>query len=153
MLLDWLRDEGRRFRARIYDLGVIDDALPGYHDYAVNLTVGRVRYDGRGQARTAALALSKATGEAVERWLVDRCRRRGELETSSGLAVHTTARRARDNARRELIERDLFLCHLLTGTPFNPVPRRELETNAAIVHFERQCASIGIELRYGALPS
>jgi len=91
----------------------LSDWLPGYADYEVELSWREKRHFGRGIAKTANKALEIAITEAFERCLVFS----SGLVNSNGVAAHTTLADATHNAKMELIERDLFLCHYYTETP------------------------------------
>lgn len=150
----WLQQNaGPGLALRTFSIDAIEDALPGYHECSASLRVGRTWYVGHGQAKTQTAALAKAAGEAIERWLFARVTAGRRGVTSSGFAVHPVAARAESNARRELVERDLFLCHMLTGTPFNPIPARVLEAHDESRRMRAYLDRRGIELRLGELPS
>jgi hypothetical protein len=150
--LNWLGENGRRFGMRSYSVSVIDDVVPGYHDCSVALEVAGRQFAGRGQARSQDVALSKAAGEAIERWLVASSASTS-ASTSNGFAVHPFLPAARANARREIVERDLFLCHMLTDTPFLPLPREAHRGHRALTAFARHLGRRGIDVKLGRLPS
>jgi ribosomal protein S12 methylthiotransferase accessory factor YcaO len=149
-LFSWLQENAKRFAIRTFSVDMIGEVLPGYHACTMNLRVGSTWCTGSGEAKSRDVALAKAAGEAVERWLFEREKRRGRSTTTNGFAVHRSAGRARSNAVREIVERDLLLCHVLTGTPFNPLAcedHEELRIFRACLEAHR------IELCLGELPS
>lgn len=88
--------------------------LTGVHAYSVVLKLHGVVRAGYGYDPSPIIALNKAFSEVVERFY---CVHRGGLSTS-GYATHFLPDAARTSARLELIERDAFLSHFLTETPF-----------------------------------
>ena len=157
-LRHWLDENAARFSLRTFAIEAIDELLPGFHDCSAVMEVDGERYAGRGQATSEAAALAKAIGETVERWLVARgygllTPGGRHVRTSNGFAVHTSARAALANARQELIERDVFLCHTLTATPFQAIPRSLVRDHGPFGRFATRLSKLGIRLRLGLLPS
>lgn len=72
-------------------------------------------YIGRGIALTESIAFEKAIGEALERYCHVYSRM---FSTTNGMALHTDVGVARAGAFQELLERDAYLCHFYTRTPF-----------------------------------
>jgi hypothetical protein len=82
------------------------------HDYLVTYAdpITKETFEGRGTDSDADKALIKAYAESVERYIMSQ---QDELISTNGCAVHTDIAQAMLNARKELIERDLFsLCFL-----------------------------------------
>lgn len=94
----------------------IAEFFPQLTDISVSTHINGKEVFGSAYGETEDLALTKAVAELLERAVVVE----QNLATSSGLAAHTTAEAAAVNAAQELQERDLFLCHFLTRTPFTP---------------------------------
>jgi len=91
-------------------------------------------------------ALEIAIAEAFERAIM---RNRNGL-SSNGIAAHVDLQKARDAARDELLERDLFLCHYLTLTAFersrsHPLSDRMSAAGVDLRLFSSR-ASAGIEV-------
>jgi hypothetical protein len=108
----------------------------------------KLKRDGReivtwGAAPSEDLALLKAFSEAIERSVF---LNEGSV-TSNGFAAHLTRSEARSNALNELIERDLFLCHFLTGTPFTALRRDVLQDNA-FVNVQTFSKKLDLRIRY-----
>lgn len=86
----------------------------GINDIDVTVTINGKTIAGRGTDFDQNIALKKALSEAIERYFLSTNR----FPTSNGMAAHTSIPLATNSAKSELIERDLFFCHFLTGTPF-----------------------------------
>jgi len=69
---------------------------------------------GHGCDLSEELALTKAVAEAVERWAFQS---RSSALTTNGFAAHIDPLLAADNSLKELLERDAFLCHMISGAP------------------------------------
>ena len=94
-------------------LSVIPVQLP-FFDYELTVFLSNgSRIIGRGTDQSNEIAVLKAIVECVERICVRR-----SFENSNGWAGHLNLRSAESNAKLELIERDLYLCHFLTKRPF-----------------------------------
>lgn len=87
-------------------------------DYHITVSVQKDSIlRGRGTDFSREAAVGKAVSECIERIV---CSRYTDGNTS-GWAAHFSEDLARKNALLELIERDLYLCHFLTSTPFGPI--------------------------------
>ncbi|MFZ3228969.1 MAG: YcaO-like family protein [Pseudobdellovibrio sp.] len=84
-------------------------------DIEATLNIESEVYIGRGTDSNKHSAIHKSVSECIERYLVNRL----NLQTSSGLALHTNAKLAKKNAQFEIYERDQFLCHFLSNTTFS----------------------------------
>lgn len=72
-----------------------------------------------GEADTKELAITKAVAEFIERCvLIEFAQTQSGIKTSNGWAAHVDIELAKENAIRELIERDAILRHWYTQTPF-----------------------------------
>lgn len=89
----------------------------GIFDIEVEIEVNQKKYWGRGTSRSKDISLIKGCCEAVERFFLHK----NKYANSNGMAVHANKDLAVQSATCELIERDLFLCRFLTGTPFPKV--------------------------------
>lgn len=91
--------------------------LPGIHDTVTQIKNKKIQdWYGQGWGRSKYESIIKAVAEIFERELMVR----NHIQISNGCAVHSTIEKAKENAIYELIERDAFLCHFLTETPFEP---------------------------------
>lgn len=87
------------------------------NDIDSKIQIQGLDYLGRGTSKDVHLAMKKSCCEAVERFFLHK----NIVATSNGFAVHISSEQALESARNELIERDLFLCHFLTQTPFEKI--------------------------------
>jgi hypothetical protein len=94
------------------------------HDLHVQITWEGHIYLGRGSGSSQEEAFDKAVTEAMERTML----RSLGVKTSNGVACHLDQKLAEDSAKAELIERDLFLCHFFTQTPFRPFFEKKLRS-------------------------
>lgn len=86
-------------------------------DIESSIQIDGKKYWGRGTTTDVNLSLRKSCCEAIERFFLHR----EKIATSNGMAVHLSPSHAINSATNELIERDLFLCHFLTQTPFKKI--------------------------------
>jgi hypothetical protein len=106
---------------------------------------------GRGIAKDLDLSVTKAAAECLERTFFLAAEQ--NVRTTNGLAVHTSLITAASSAMLELIERDLFLCHYLSKTPFGAC---EPDSFSAIVDFDvpslrHRLKKQGIDLEIGLM--
>lgn len=109
----WILDNTDTLSLQVEDLQWIRNSFPGIQDMSVKIQIQGKPYEGRGHATTKDVAVQKALAEAVERAM---CLQ--HLESTNGVAAHYDLELAKKNALNELLERDLFLSHFLTKTPF-----------------------------------
>jgi len=92
-------------------------------------------FQGSGIGTTITHSYIKAVTEAIERSLLkEEKEKRDQNEdflTTNGLALHDTFEKAKQGAIFELIERDAFFCHWLTGIPMEPI---NYKTNSFSIH-------------------
>lgn len=88
------------------------------HSFSCEISVRNRKSKGFGKGKTQELAIKKAIIETIERYLLNEF----NFKTSNGIAGHTDYSLTQKNAIDELIERDLFLCHFFTKTPFKRIP-------------------------------
>ena len=110
----WLLANAERLDLRATQLSWVDDWVPDIFDFAVEITVDGVVYEGRGTADSEDLAFAKAGAEALERAVVATT----NAKSSNGFAVHPDIKQASRLATQELLERDAYFCHWLTKMPF-----------------------------------
>ena len=109
----WLFENRRELKLKAFVNIWVKDWLPGHEDVRVKLEIKGKTFEGRGISTDQDSSFLIAGAEAVERAY---CEDLGI--NSNGVALHTDKEKAKLNARCELIERDSFLCHFLTKTPF-----------------------------------
>lgn len=105
-----------RIDLRIRKVQSTSDMFPLVHHIVCTVVSEKgIEYIGKGLALTEEHAFEKAIGEAIERYCVlyD-----GSFANTNGIALHTELESARSNAVNELLERDAYLCHFHTTTPF-----------------------------------
>ena len=159
----WLNDHHAELSLTVNELGWISDYFPEYCDIEASIAIGGNTFIGRGQSSHGREhAAEKAITEAIERailahidvnaWnsdltLTDLA---SEDVTTSGFAVHTDEHAAIWSASLELVERDLFFCHFLTGTPFHSCEMAGL--NAPLWESaQRMLGPKGVDLKLGLL--
>lgn len=112
-LAEWLFDNRKQLQLKALLGEWVKDWLPGFEDIRMQLQINGKTYEGSGIATDQDKAFLIAGAEAIERAYCDNLG-----INSSGVALHTIEEKAKLNAKLELIERDGFLCHFLTKTPF-----------------------------------
>lgn len=144
-LASWIFQKSVSVPLHIENLLWIKEVFPGVTDVAVHASLSSRNFYGWGSAMDADVALAKAVAELVER-IVQAER---SFSTSNGMATHLTRQQAIDSATSELIERDLFLCHFLTSTPFARISELDGEIQACVEFFEAR----GVRSRFFRLGS
>lgn len=119
-IITWALKYSDRLGLKMTRLKWTERFAKGFFDYQVD--IGRLGISGRGRSTNQVNALAKAVSEALERVAV----MQAGLSNTSGTAAHYDLSIARTSARAELIERDVFLCHFLTQTPFYPLSKGEV---------------------------
>lgn len=115
-VLAWAFAHRREIGLRVEEITLTSQWLSEFSDYKVILEFDGL-HEGRGTTRSAYKALEIAFTEAFEQRIV----RKSGLCSGNGVAAHPCLQKARELARKELIERDLFLCHYLTQVPLTPL--------------------------------
>lgn len=115
-VIDWVikNSEILKLSVKAYDWSEITQTKCQMKDCQSTITFKNKEYIGRGTGNTEEVAFIKSIGEAFDRLLFYQS---DEL-TTNGFAIHQTQELARFSAICELIERDRFFCHFLTGTSF-----------------------------------
>lgn len=119
---NWFLDHIENLHLEACTLKWVDNWLPGYTDFQVTISINDQPYVGRGTDHDEDLAFTKAAVEALERAACKTIEFR-----EGGFAGHRNEQLAEESAKLELIERDAFLCHYLTMTPFIPVLNRKIK--------------------------
>lgn len=99
---------------RIKELSWLKDFCRELQNFDVEVSVSGKNYRGTGYSQSEQRAFEIALTEALERFAFSSC----EEYRFGGVAGHPEAERAKNAAVCELVERDSFLCHFYTGTPF-----------------------------------
>lgn len=111
----WILSDFSKLNVEVKKLTWTLGVLPHFHDYVVYIKYKNEIFYGRGTDLNEEVALKKAISEAIERiFLIN-----SDLKNSNGIAAHPDLRHSQINSMNELVERDLFLSHFLTNTPFN----------------------------------
>ena len=113
-LANWLFNNRETLNLAVLKGQWIEEWLPSFHDMRVQIDLEGRTYEGRGISIDADLAFTKAGAEAIERAVISK----SKWKNSNGIALHTDEAKAKENALHELLERDQFLCHFFTKTPF-----------------------------------
>lgn len=127
---DWCLENTSKLNIKTVKLNWVKDFLPDYYDFKVMIEINGFTYEGFGSDKSQDLALTKAIAESIERSLL-----RGSIRSSNGIALHTEKTLAQENARQELIERDLFLFHYYSGIPFTRVSDEEYSIPQRILQY------------------
>ena len=145
-LANWLFDNRESLNLTVLKGQWVKEWLPDFHDVRVQIELeGRV-YEGRGMDKNADLAFTRAGAEVIERAVIYH----SKLKSSNGIALHAEEPKAKENALYELLERDQFLCHFFTTTPFaelNPFIVKELEIDFEYIREKLEKESIEITLK------
>lgn len=141
-IFDWLLSKKDELNLKVKSYTWGDEWLPGYKDFTIQLTFEGRDYTGRGTAAEESTAFIKAAMEAVERTLI----RHNGVANSNGIALHIDENKAREKAMGELVERDRFFCHYLTGTPFKPVDLESIE-NKTLLGCVHKLKERGVEIQ------
>ena len=110
---EWIAENAEELDLQVTRLIWTDLWLPGYASVTASVLVDGQRYIGYGIDRNADVAVVKSVVESIERSL----KYYNELPNTSGIAGHTNVDQACLNAQGELVERDAFFCHYLSGFP------------------------------------
>lgn len=145
----WLLDEPHPFSVKVSEVDFISDWLPGFHQFFVESRIDHHLVLGIGTAASRELALTKACAELLERSVFALHK---EGRNTSGWAAYRSEVGARQRAKLELLERDAFLSHFLTRTPFPDVTNdRRLKPDPVYSHFRRRLREVGVDLKVGHL--
>lgn len=112
-LTRWIADNASDLDLHVDLLHWPSEWMPGFAAIAASIRVQSSVYDGCAVDRSEDAALIKAVVESIERYV----KHTHNLPNTSGLAGHITSEQAQENGLCELIERDAFFCHYISGTP------------------------------------
>ena len=102
---EWALENSRRLALTVQKVTWIDEWLPGYSDYHIEVSVGGKIHKGRGTDASEQTAFIKAVAESLERAACY------GLETPWGTAAYTDQKTAEKRAYAELLGMDRALCH------------------------------------------
>lgn len=140
----WLLSHSNEYQLKIETMSWIDKAFPGWTDVHCALAIKGNELSSWGASESPDIALLKAFAEATEREVLHHSGR----PTSNGFAAHISPSKARRNAMYELIERDLFLCHFLTKTPFSPFPKKLKKNWKWLFQIKKLIRDLDLRIRY-----
>ena len=140
--LAWVLSKSSEIDLSIQRLGWISEVMPGFTDIRCRISLKGRHYYGWGADLNEDTALLKSLSECFERYVTDE----HGLTNSSGVAAHLDQNGACTNAINELIERDSFLCHFITRTPFKRLKVNELR-DVDHRHIDEWSKLLGLRLR------
>ena len=144
----WLLDHDTLPDLSIIDVPQVGAWFPHGHFAHVESHYRGVRIFGRGHDRARTVAVEKACAEVFERVAV----LHAGLTNSNGVAAHRSFRLASASAKRELVERDAFLCHSFARAPFHEVTSdARIIRGTAFGATRRRLAARSIALRLGEM--
>ena len=117
-LAQWLFENRKPLDLTVLKGQWVKEWLPKFHDVRVEIKLDGCVYRGRGMDKDADLAFTKAGAEAIERAVFSKSQPEIKESGQGGVALHIEESQAKRNALYELLERDQFLCHFFTQTPF-----------------------------------
>jgi len=116
-LTDWILNHREALKLEITETLWPEKYEIDLCDTRAQIKIEDKTYFGSGSDNIKDLAILKSFSEAVERFYL----LKSKLKTSNGISCHINYDLAFQTSKNELLERDLFLCHFLTKTPFLPV--------------------------------
>ncbi|MCB0368766.1 MAG: YcaO-like family protein [Bdellovibrionales bacterium] len=142
-LAEWLFNNRNALNLRAQVGSWVKDWLPGFEDIRIQIQVNGKFYEGRGISTDQDKSFLIAGAEAIERAYCDNL-----AIHSNGVALHTNEESAKLNAKLELLERDGFLCHFLTKTPFaNFNPPKDMNIDFEQIKSRLQKKGVEISLK------
>ncbi len=112
--ISWLLINSEQFKIKIESLNWIKTIFPNWTDILCRAQFGSKLVEAWGSSFDEDEALCKAFAEVSERGVFFE----DGSDNTNGFAAHINNIDSKKNAALELQERDLFLCHFLTKTPF-----------------------------------
>lgn len=125
MIQEWVLRNHKKLKLVIEEFQWPKEINISINDIQVNIEFDGIKATGRSVDENESSALLKAIAESIERWVLQKY----NLPSSNGIAAHTNLVEAQISARNELLERDNFLCHYLTRTPWSHANKKILELN------------------------
>jgi len=140
LIVDWVLQNSRGLGLTVQKVTWIDEWLPGYFDYHVEVSVGGHIHKGRGTDSSEQLAFVKAAAEALERAACY------SLDNPWGTAAHSDPKEAERRAYAELLGMDRALCHHYCKTKGAPVALEELKSVLPVNTLVKQLARHGLTM-------
>ena len=134
----WLIANSEKLNLKVDKLSWTEKWLPGLQHFHVEISLDGIIGSGSGIDKSSDMAFVKAGVEAIERAICFENKKR-----SNGIAGHIKDDLAKRNAKYELLERDTFLSHYLTKTPFVCV-EKELEKNTMYQNMIEKLKPLGV---------
>lgn len=145
-LSEWVIQHAGVLKLKLHELRWPPALALDSYQFRAEINVEGRSFFGLGGADNKDAAVTKAVAEAIERYTVAEHR----LDTTNGVALHVDYSRAAAFATLELLERDAFLCHYLTNTPYTTLDGAQfLGENAARVVYHLQKS--GLQINFGVL--
>lgn len=142
-LTDWLILHSDALELEVNHFTWTKEWLPRYTDVSISLRWKGNSFIGRSLALNEEESLVKAGAEALERL----AQAQNEIPTSNGMAAHFSREAAHEGGLRELVERDRFLCHFLTSTPFLSFDEKILDDDLRAVIARLAKLGVRLEIR------
>ncbi len=114
-LIQWAMDHADTLDLKVCHYNWTATCLPSFTDISVAITLRENKFTGRATTQSEDLSFAKAFAEAIERSVAIG----NHLNTTNAVAAHLDNSTCQENACNELIERDWFLAHFLTQSPFS----------------------------------
>ena len=145
-LASWLFLNRKLLNMTVFTGQWVENWLPEFHDLRVEIKLDGNTYRGRGMDQDSDLALTKGGAEAIERAVISQVQAKStETGHDGGFALHSEEAKAKKNALYELMERDQFLCHFLTKTPFIDLKPSEWK-GVRFEHIQKKLAKEWVEI-------
>jgi hypothetical protein len=120
----------------------------GYYNYICEINTDEIKAQGFGTAFGKVQAFLCSLGEAIERFYF---LKQSKYSTTNGFASHTILDLAIENGKRELIERDAFLCHFHTQRKIRDITSDLVSSNVDFQSLMKKVSAAGLNARFGLL--
>ncbi len=140
----WILENSEKINLKITEYLWPADFYPELSDLSAEISIENKTFIGRGSDLDINTATRKAVVEAIER----ACAFFDGKRNSNGVAAHPIKDLAKKNATFELIERDAFLCHFLTSTPFEKVLESDLNFTSSEKNLIQKISAFGVKFHH-----
>ncbi|MEW5952129.1 MAG: hypothetical protein AB1637_09625 [Elusimicrobiota bacterium] len=144
-LVDWILNNSKRLSLNVEKYRWIDEWLPGYFDYAVEIIIQGIKYRGRGVDKIEKIAFEKACAESLERASTDL---NNLCQNRWGTAAYINLPGARERAYWELLGIDKVLCHHFCKRKMKAIPIDILSEYVDILRLNRLLVKNNISFRF-----
>lgn len=146
---EWLQNHSRKLNFEAYELDNPFLKAQSYFEFVVRFKINGQMFEGRSISKSRKLAFEKSCSEMISRavWTFS-----GQGETDSGVSAHPNEVQAKKNSKLELLERDIFLCHLLTSQPFTRLSREERKQVDQKVLKSSLLPGLKVDVEFAKLP-